>query len=90
MLSLLDSEQFKKDYINYKNQIDKITDQNIKNQLENFLSKLVSHVKLFDQEHSEMIYSKSIRLGNDHKDKIVELRKNIDKKLRDWKEANPS
>ena len=31
-----------------------------------------------------MIYSKSIRLGNDHKDGIAEVRKNIDRKLRDW------
>jgi molecular chaperone GrpE (heat shock protein) len=84
MLSIYESESFQNDYHNYKNKIDKITDQAIKNQLENFLAKLVAHVKAFDKEHAEMIYSKSIRLGNDHKDGIAEVRKNIDRKLRDW------
>ena len=46
--------------------------------------------KAFDKEHSEMIYSKSIRLGNDHKDGIAEVRKVIEKKLRDWDQIQKS
>jgi molecular chaperone GrpE (heat shock protein) len=90
MLSLLESEKFKNDFKNYQKQISKITDQSLKNQLENFLDKLVTLVKAFDMEHEEMIYSKSIRLGNDKKDKIIEIRKMLDKRLRDWNEANPT
>ena len=90
MLSLLESEKFKSDFKNYQKQISKITDQSLKNQLENFLDKLVTLVKAFDTEHEEMIYSKSIRLGNDKKDKIIEIRKMLDKRLRDWNEANPT
>lgn len=90
MLSLLESEKFKSDFKNYQKQISKITDQSLKNQLENFLDKLVTLVKAFDTEHEEMIYSKSIRLGNDKKDKIIEIRKMLDKKIRDWNEANPT
>jgi hypothetical protein len=62
----------------------------MKNQLENFLNKLVAHVKAFDKEHAEMIYSKSIRLGNDHKDGIAEVRKVIERKLRDWDQIQKS
>jgi cell shape-determining protein MreC len=90
MLSLLESETFKEEYKSYKNQIDKITDDKMKNQLENFLNKLVAHVKAFDKDHAEMIYSKSIRLGNDHKDGIVEMRKLIENKLRDWNQTQKS
>jgi flagellar biosynthesis chaperone FliJ len=87
MLSLLNSEKFQTEYKNYKQQIDSITDIAIKNQLENFLAKLVSQVKALDENHTEMILSKRARLGDDNKDKIIELRKILNRKLRDWAEA---
>jgi flagellar biosynthesis chaperone FliJ len=87
MLSLLNSEKFQTEYKNYKQQIDSITDLSIKNQLENFLAKLVSQVKALDENHTEMILSKRARLGDDNKDKITELRKILNRKLRDWAEA---
>ena len=90
MLSIYESESFQNDYNNYKNKIEKITDESLKNQLQNFLNKLVAHVKAFDKEHSEMIYSKSIRLGNDHKDGSAEVRKVIERKLRDWDQIQKS
>ena len=45
-------------------------------------------IKLHDR--AEIIYSKSIRLGNDHKDGIAEVRKVIEKKLRDWDQIQKS
>ena len=90
MLSLLNSEKFQTEYKNYKQQIDSITDLSIKNQLENFLAKLVSQVKALDEDHTEMILSKRARLGDDNRDKITELRKILNRKLRDWSEAAKS
>jgi flagellar biosynthesis chaperone FliJ len=90
MLSLLNSEKFQTEYKNYKQQIDSITDLSIKNQLENFLAKLVSQVKALDEDHTEMILSKRARLGDDNRDKITELRKILNRKLRDWTEAAKS
>ena len=90
MLSLLNSEKFQTEYKNYKQQIDSITDLSIKNQLENFLAKLVSQVKGLDEDHTEMILSKRARLGDDNRDKITELRKILNRKLRDWTEAAKS
>ena len=90
MLSLLNSEKFQTEYKNYKQQIDSITDVSIKNQLENFLAKLVSQVKALDEDHTEMILSKRARLGDDNRDKITELRKILNRKLRDWTEAAKS
>lgn len=87
MLSLLNSEKFQTEYKNYKQQIDSITDLSIKNQLENFLAKLVSQVKALDEDHTEMILSKRARLGDDNRDKITELRKILNRKLRDWNES---
>ena len=48
MLSIYESESFQNDYNNYKNKIEKVTDKSLKNQLENFLNKLVAHVKVLD------------------------------------------
>ena len=90
MLSLLNSEKFQTEYKKYKQQIDSITDVSIKNQLENFLAKLVSQVKALDEDHTEMILSKRARLGDDNRDKITELRKILNRKLRDWTEAAKS
>ena len=90
MLSLLNSEKFQTEYKNYKQQIDSITDVSIKNQLENFLAKLVSQVKALDEDHTEMLLSKRARLGDDNRDKITELRKILNRKLRDWTEAAKS
>ena len=90
MLSLLNSEKFQTEYKKYKQQIDSITDLSIKNQLENFLAKLVSQVKALDEDHTEMILSKRARLGDDNRDKITELRKILNRKLRDWTEAAKS
>lgn len=90
MLSLYKSEKFQNEVNTYKKQIDKIQDLKIKSNLENYLSKLVAEVKAFDTEHEEMIYSKSIRLGNDKKDKIIEIRKMLDRKIKDWNESNSS
>ena len=90
MLSLLNSEKFQTEYKNYKQQIDSITDVSIKNQLENFLAKLVSQVKALDEDHTEMILSKRARLGDDNRDKITELRKILNRKLRDWNEYTNS
>jgi flagellar biosynthesis chaperone FliJ len=87
MLSLLNSEKFQTEYKKYKQQIDSITDVSIKNQLENFLAKLVSQVKALDEDHTEMILSKRARLGDDNRDKITELRKILNRKLRDWNES---
>lgn len=90
MLSLLESEKFKNEYKNYKEQIDAVTDIATKNQLENFLVKLVAQVKSLDKDHEEMILSKRARLGDDNKDKITELRKILNRKLKDWAETTKS
>jgi hypothetical protein len=85
MLSLYNSEPFQKEYNDFKNRIDQITDLRVKSDLENLLFRLEQKVKSMDSQHVEMIISKQMKsLGSDFKDDIIELRRSIDKKLKDW------
>lgn len=89
MLSLYKSEQFQKEYNDWKSEIEKITDLRLKSNLENHLSKLVNSVKQLDSQHYEAILARQVKsMGTDRKDDIQELRKIIHTKLRDWKESN--
>lgn len=88
MLSIFESEKFRTELQNYQTQINAVTDENLKNLLNNFINKLILEVKKFDKDHEQMIFSKSLRNGSPNRDKIVEIRKTIDRKLEDWKRSN--
>lgn len=87
MLSLYNSERFQTELKEYKKIIDQIDEMNTKAQIENFVNKLVLEVKSFDKEHETMIFSKNMQNGSPGRDKILELRKTIDRKINDWKES---
>ena len=85
MLSLYNSERFQNEYKNFKSRISAIDDTKIKSNLENLLERLKQKVKSLDTQHAEMIISKQMKsLGEDAKNDILDLRKSIDKKLKDW------
>ena len=85
MLSLYNSEKFQKELKTYKEQIEKISDDTVKKNVENLISKLISEVKRLDSQHEEMIINRQMSSsGQDFKTKITEIRKSIDKKLKDW------
>ena len=85
MLSLYNSEKFQKELKIYKEQIEKISDDTVKKNVENLISKLISEVKRLDSQHEEMIINRQMSSsGQDFKTKITEIRKSIDKKLKDW------
>lgn len=89
MLSLYNSERFQNELKTYKEQIDRVTDLRIKSQLENHLAKLVSQVKHLDTHHEEMIFTKQIKeMSGENRDKILDIRKFLDKTIRDYYKAN--
>jgi hypothetical protein len=88
MLSLLNSPKFKEEFADYQKRISQITDPTLKKNLENFLNKLINSVKALDSQHEEMIFSKQApAMGLDARDKILEIRKIIEKRLKDWDQA---
>jgi hypothetical protein len=90
MLSILDSTDFKNDLQRYNEEVSKITNQQVKEDLENQVTKLVNAVKSLDNRHQELIFSRNIRDADQYRTKVTQLRKNIENRLRDWKDANPN
>ena len=89
MLSLYNSERFQTEIKNYKENIEKVTDLRLKTTLENYLNKLISHVKHLDSQHEEMIFTKQVKeMSGDDRDKILEVRKFLDKSIKDYFQAN--
>jgi len=85
MLSIYKSEKFQNEYNDFKTRIDKVDDLRLKSTLENLLRQLETKVKRLDSQHSELIMSRQMKsLGNDIKDELLDLRKSLDKKLKDF------
>jgi hypothetical protein len=73
---------------NFKSQIDQVTDQKAKTQLETLLTNLVAEVKSLDRRHEDLIYSPKMPDSVlDHKSNIGEIRKKIKTMLEDCKKA---
>lgn len=91
MLSLRQSPAFQKEYSNWKSQINEIADnEQLKKELSSLLSELVSQVNFLDTQHQDL--SINNRLSNqstEAKDRLLEIRKTIDRKLKDYKTNQP-
>lgn len=91
MLSLKQSPAFQKEYSTWKSQINEITDNDqLKKELSSLLGELVSQVNFLDTQHQDL--SVNNRLSNqstESKDRLLEIRKTIDKKLKDYKTNQP-
>lgn len=90
MLSVIDSPEFKNDLQRFNKEISKISDQSIKEDLEAQVGKLINAVKSLDKQHQELIFSRNIKDADRYRSKVTQLRKMIETRLRDWKEANPN
>ena len=89
MISLFKSERFQKEYKEFKENISKIQNPQMKKELEDLLSKLVTEVKNLDNYHSDLIIGSNLpSSAPESKTKILEIRKRLNKRLADWKEAN--
>jgi hypothetical protein len=79
MISLLESETFKKEYQKYKNAIDILQDDKIREDAKLSLAKLVNEIKVLDSQNQEMFFSRNTPTRLDEtKKKINNLRKELD------------
>jgi predicted nuclease with TOPRIM domain len=85
MLSLLKNERFLAEYNEWKNKIDDLDNPNLKTELQELLNKLVFEIKKLDNQHQELFSSHHLPIGvAETKSNIVDIRKKILKKLRDY------
>ena len=90
MLSLTKSQRFQEEYNTYKEVANSVTDESIKRNVEGLLSKLVAEVKMLDAQHVDILSNKTAVANNENKDKILEIRRQLDRIVKDWREAQIS
>jgi len=80
---LQNTERFKTDLARYVDAIDKISNEQEKLAATKMLNDLIYEVKNMDNMYIDMIYAKQLpTMGNEMRDKIVMLRKQLDNKLK--------
>ena len=89
MLSLIKSSQFQIEYKDFFSKIQKIPDDHpVKQELTSMLNQLLQEVKSIDIQHQELTVMQNISSGvNDSKRKIIEIRRQLTKKLADVDQA---
>lgn len=74
------TERFQKDIKEYTAAIEKLPEGHEKLEAKRLLNELVHEVKNMDNMFLDMVYAKQLpSLGSDIKNKIVEIRKSLDK-----------
>lgn len=89
MLQTLEkSEKFQNEYNLFKEKIENIDNDKIKNDLNILLTKLLSEVRAIDNQHRS-IYERRYQpsMTDDSRSKIIEIRKKISKTLDDWEKS---
>jgi hypothetical protein len=84
MLELIKSQRFQTEYQTYQSKIEKISDENIKNQATVLLKTLVVEIKKLDSQHQDMFSGNQIPMGlGDVRNNITSIRKKIDRLCKD-------
>lgn len=82
---LLNSEKFKSEYNNFKTRIEKITEQEKKNELERYLGQLVHQIKKIDNYHQDLIFTHKLPESiESDRNEVAVIRKKIIKSLDSW------
>jgi hypothetical protein len=84
MLELIKSQRFQEEYQTYQTKIEKISNEDIKNQATVLLKTLVNEIKKLDSQHQDMFSGNQIPMGlGDVRSNITNIRKKLDKLCRD-------
>ena len=88
MLSILKSPRFQTEYKEFQTKINAITNERLKNELNDLLGKLYNAVRNIDLQHQDMYARTQINMAvPDTKLEISELRQTIDRKIKDWEQT---
>lgn len=84
MLELIKSQRFQEEYQMYQTKIEKISNEDIKNQATILLKTLVNEIKKLDDQHQDMFSGNQIPMGlGDVRSNITSIRKKIDRLCKD-------
>jgi pyruvate dehydrogenase complex dehydrogenase (E1) component len=76
------AERFQNDIKNYREAIDRMIDEQGKEEANKLLNNLISEVKNMDNMYVDMVYANQLpTMGNEMREKIFTLRKKLDQKL---------
>jgi pyruvate dehydrogenase complex dehydrogenase (E1) component len=76
------TERFQNDIKNYREAIDRMIDEQGKEEANKLLNNLISEVKNMDNMYVDMVYANQLpTMGNEMREKIFTLRKKLDQKL---------
>jgi hypothetical protein len=82
------SSRFQEDCDRYQSAIDEMPDGDFKQDIKQLLNKLVGEIKKLDSMHMEMIYTRQLpSMGGDMKQEITTIRRQLETKIKDWKES---
>jgi hypothetical protein len=82
------NERFQNEYRSFSDRISKVHNEKIKRELEDDLRSLTNEVRLLDQLHQDLLFQKNLSNSTaDSKNKIIDLRKKISKKLDSWERS---
>ena len=88
-ISIEKSERFQNEYKMFRDKISNISDLRIKTELEHELTKLLQAVKNLDASHRNAITKNTLPdLIDSERQQIWEIRRRIDKTIRDYDKAN--
>lgn len=80
---IYNTDRFQNDLTKYKSAIEKISNQEEKDQLQKLLNDLILNVKRMDNMYLDIVYSGQLTsIGAEMRDKILEIRKKLDSKLK--------
>ena len=80
---LQQTERFQTDVKRYRENIDKLINEQDKLEATRLLNDLIFAVKNMDNMYVEMVYAKQLpSQGNEMRNKIVEIRKKLDNKIK--------
>lgn len=88
MLTIYKSKVFQEDYQKYQSKIEEVSNEIVKTKLNELLNNLVAEVRKIDALHQDVFARRSLAdATNDSKLKVIKIRKDLDKILKDWAEA---
>ena len=89
MSNLLEkSSRFQEDYTRYQSAIAEMPEGDFKQDVNQLLKKLVGEIKKLDSMHMEMVYTRQLpSMGGDMKQEITAIRRQLETKIKDWKES---
>ena len=81
-MQLASDPRFLKEFEQFKQSIDELTDGKMKTECQQLLKQMLQTVKTIDQQHGELPYTPRITEAmSEHRTKLFDLRKQLSKRL---------